>query len=185
MENGINWVRCKYTFHGSFWTLAHLANLPCNLIQLVYYALEMRRASTVASQCRNTRIQQCWYSPPALFLALTAQPFHSFAEIPIYIYSRWNTLLLKMKLGTELRIDMKCRGGLLAMWGQKLLLPGVFTPPPHWKGNLTITTKRNPETMPLVSPDSGQGKSKDKLPTEKEQRSQLLGKVVSLTPCAA
>lgn len=48
----------------------------------------------------------------------------------------------------------------------------VFSPL-HGKEDLTITAVGNPEN------------SKDKLPTGKEQRSQLWGKVVSLTPCAA
>lgn len=69
------------------------------------------------------------------------------------------------------------------MRSETVLLPGVFTP--HWKEDLTITAVRNAETKALVGPDSGQGKSKDKLPTGKEHRSQLWGKVVSLTPFAA
>ena len=89
-----------------------------------------------------------------------------------------------MRLGTELSTDEKCHDRPLATWDQKLF-SSQMSSPLHWKEDLTIAAARNPETRALLGPESGQGKSKDKLPTGKEQRSKLWGKVVSLNPCAA
>lgn len=63
-----------------------------------------------------------------------------------------------MRLGTELRTDMKHHDRPLPTMDQKVL-PTWCLHFLHWKEDLAIIAVRSLETKALLGPDSGHGKS--------------------------